>query len=72
MKQWMRGGKGITVKDRPSSGAVRLQRHFQLSLAEMLRVQQGIPCRANASARVQLALQSLQAQGFQPPGSLTP
>lgn len=72
MKQWMRGGRGITDKDRASSGAVRLQRHFQLSLAEKLRVQQGIPCTANVRARVQLALQRLQAQGFQPPGSLSP
>lgn len=29
MKQWMRGGRGITDKDQPSSGAVQLQRHFQ-------------------------------------------
>lgn len=46
MKQWMREGRGITDKDRPSSGAVRLQRDFQLSLAEKLRVQQGIRCTA--------------------------
>ena len=46
MKQWMREGRGITDKDQPRSGAVRLQRHFQLSLAEKLRVQHGIPCTA--------------------------
>lgn len=72
MKQWMRGGRGITDKDQPSSGAVQLQSTSKLSLAEMLRMQQGIPCRAKARARLQLALQSLQAQGFQPPRSLSP